>query len=441
VPAASHPALARFQVIQTLQSESVFLARSQGGKLVVIEVLADKALPKEIGDAVAHEASLVAKLSHEAVVQMRAIIQDAGLTAIVHDFVHGVSLQRLLRFTTARGVRLPHEAAMYILERVLSGLAYAHAQSSPIVHGSVSAQSVIVGWDGSALLGGFRMTQMRTIINPAHPVDAVPVSPEQARGAAPTVKSDLFCAALVAMRLATGRTPYGGSPPSSKQRIEAMTEGRLPSLSKMRPDLSLPLRGSLELALEVDPEKRAITAQELLDVVRGSFDPSHGRESLAKVLARWRGELDRSVTPWEKRASIPDEVPRIDPGVPDGALALAMPDDRPSGEGLPVAGLASDVPSSGALPPTEATESVSRLGAVATDALEMPPLPPMRITMPSVPVYGGPPVNIPQAPVKEPIPGSTWAAITAGVVVLMIIFALLMFWWLSGPTPPPPAPH
>jgi serine/threonine protein kinase len=435
----NHPALARFKLLQTLKSESVVLAKSQGGKLVVIHALAENALPREASDAIGREASLVARLSHEAILQMRAVIQEAELTAVVHEFVAGVSLQRLLRFTAARGVRLPNEAAMYILERVMSAIASAHAQKdasgqpSPIVHGSVSAQSVVVGWDGSVKLGGFRMAGMATLANKTEWLEAIPVSPEQARGEAATAKSDVFCAALVAMRLATGRTPYGAFRPSTAERTAAMSEGKIASLSKVRPDLALPLRGSLDVALEVDPDKRTVSAQELLDVVRTSFDAAQGKEALVKVLARWRGQLEKAVTPWEKRASIPDGVLQADADAPEGALALAMPDDRPSGE-LDLGAPAGDAPGSGdgALPPTEAAQSVSRLGETAADALSMPPLPPMRITMPSIPVYGGPVVNIPQEAPKQPVSGGTLAAITAGVFFLMIVFALVMFWWLTG---------
>ena len=126
----------------------------------------------------------------------------------------------------------------------------------------------------------------------------------------------------------------------------------------------------------------------------------------------------------------------------EGALALAMADDRPSADALVAGEQQPDEPwkkdqlPSGEAPlaPTDAGTSLSRVGAAAADALSMP-LPAMRMTMPSLPVYG-PPVGPPPAP-PPPKPFFTGkvAAITMLVVfVLLIGFGVFMLRWLSGPS-------
>ncbi len=139
----------------------------------------------------------------------------AGYAALVSEFVPGVSLQRLLRFATGRGVRLPDVCAMYILERVLTALASAHAvkdaagNPSPVIHRQVVPTNVIVGWDGTVKLADFGLFKMwqiaweRQAFNGSHQQERT-LSPEEAIG----TRSDVYNAALLAVRLATGRTPY-----------------------------------------------------------------------------------------------------------------------------------------------------------------------------------------------------------------------------------------
>src|SRR5262249_4614156 len=161
-------------------------------------------------------------------------------------------------------------------------------------------------------------------------------------------------------------------------------------LAQTRPDVAEPLRNAIDAALEPDREKRKITADELLGAVRANVDLAQGKAALAKLLGRWREQLEtQQVTPWERSASIPDDVPDEETGVlKRGALALAMPDERPSDAALVSASDALNEPwnkgkvpaEETALAPTDPIASLSRVGSIAPDALVMP-LPAMRITM------------------------------------------------------------
>jgi hypothetical protein len=127
----------------------------------------------------------------------------------------------------------------------------------------------------------------------------------------------------------------------------------------------------------------------------------------------------------------------------EAALTLATADERPSG---PMLVSADDVvpksqrdpvpPEEMALPPTEARASMSRVGASASDALSMPPLPPMRIQVPSVPVYGGPAVNLPRT-TAQPTNGRAMAFAMLFLFVVIVVGAVLLFKFLGGPTTPP----
>lgn len=432
----THPALARFAILQEQQPENglvTLLAKSKQGSLVAIKVLLSGSVPDDVGAALGREGSAQAKLTHEAVVNTRAVILESDLSALVTEFVPGISLQRLARFATERNVRLPDDAAWFVMERIFSALTAAHEVG--VVHGTLSPSCVVVGWDGTVKVGDFGLGRMRALASRIFAVNEDPaaapvVSPEEARGAKATDKSDVFCAALVGARLATGRTPFARFRKSSAERMLAMAEGLLVPLSKTRADLPAPLKEMLDRATAVDPAQRA-TARDVRDAIRASFDAARGKESLVKLLGRWRSDLERSLPSWERK-SFTNEAPPAD--VPDGLLALATPDERPSSEMLvgpesnPMIGPSSVPSEEAALAPTEAAVSMSRLGAVAADALAMP-LPAARITMPPVPVYGGPVATLPP-PKEKAFKGPVAALIVGLAFTLLLLGAGVLFWWL-----------
>jgi serine/threonine protein kinase len=450
-----HAALARFTPLQSLASEGgpeVVLARTKSGTLVVVKVLLDRPIPPEVASDLSRETSLGARLTHDAIVQTRAMVLEDEVAALVTEFVPGVSLQRLLRFASHRGVRLPDEAGWYVVERILSALAFAHSQKdheggpSPILHRSVSPGCVVVGWDGTTKIGDFGWTHLRSIIAPLghvgisdHASSTVLMAPEQARGGAVTDRADVFCAALVALRVATGRTPYARYRDSATGVLLAMSEGKVLPLSKTRPDLPAGVREAFDRALAADPQARTVTAQALGDAVRASFDVAKGKAALVRLLERWREQLEKSMTPWEKRASMHDGVVETTE-LREGTLALATADDRPSGDALVTTEQPDEpwrkdfLPSAETpLAPTDAGASLSRVGAAAESAMSIP-LPAMRMTMPSIPVYGphvGPP---PPVVVKPFFTGKVAAAIMFVAFVLLVVAAVFLLKWLSGPS-------
>lgn len=450
-----HASLARFSREQSLTSAGgpeVVLARTKNGTLVVVKVLVDARIPPDVASALSREGSLGARLTHEAIVQTRAMILEDEVAALVTEFVPGVSFQRLLRFAQQRGVRLPDGAGWFVVERALSALAFAHAQRdsagapSPILHGAVAPASIVVGWDGNTKLGEFGWTRLRSILAPlshgvasAHATNTVLMAPEQAQGARLTDRADVFCAALLALRVATGRTPYARYRDTATGVLLAMSEGKVLPLSRTRPDLPLGVRTAIDRALVVDPAARTVTAQEMADAVRAAFDLAAGKKALVKLLDRWREQLEKSMTPWEKRASMHDGAePTTELG--EGALALSMPDDRPSSDALVTTDHPDEPWKKDALPnaeaplaPTDAGASLSRVGAAADSAMSIP-LPAMRMTMPSLPVYG-PPVGPQPPPIEKPFFTGKVAALAVFLVfALLVAGAVYLLRWLSGPT-------
>jgi serine/threonine protein kinase len=309
-PKEEHPrALQGFEILERLGAGGagqVFLARSKAGRLVAIKVLSDsKTRDEAFAEALAREASLCSRLHHPAIVQVRAFVEEEGFAALVFEYVEGVALVRLLRFCASHGVRLPDRAAWHIVERVLAGLAYAHAQhdeqqkEAPIVHRDVSPSNVLIDWSGGVKLTDFGMATMLGV-SPATNLGLVKgtlgcMAPEQARGERVTERADVYAAALLAWRLATGRTPFAKFKKDEMELLRAMRSPKLRPLSALRPDLPEPILTAVARALEPESEKRTLTAEEMRTIVRGNIDVTAGHAELAELLSRWRAALMKTV--------------------------------------------------------------------------------------------------------------------------------------------------
>jgi serine/threonine-protein kinase len=423
------PALSGFEILQRLGAGGVgqvFLAKSKGGRLVAIKVLADG--QKESDEAITREASLCARLQHPSIVQVRALLEDRDFAALVFEYVPGVALARLLRFCSASAVRLPDNAAWHIVERVLAALAYAHSfkdehgQPTPIVHRDVSPANVLVDWTGGVKLTDFGIAKMIGV-SPATRAGLVKgtlgcMAPEQARGDRVTERADVYAAGLLAWRLATGRIPFAKHAKDEFELLRAMRNPRIKPLSVIRPDLPEPLLEAIAAALEPEAEERSITAAELGAKVRASVDVEAGRVELATLLDRWRAGLEKTV----RRAEDDSSNQRTAHTLRYEEVALAFDDD--------------DVPADGPTFEAHALPSEAAiLAAVPSGPDEAPePLPPMRPQEMSSPPP--PPAEIPPLVASRVSPAETtrpparrrrWiAAALLPVAFLLILAAFLL---------------
>jgi serine/threonine protein kinase len=300
-------ALKGFQIQRRLGAGGageVYLALSKGGRPVAIKVLSDaKERDATFAQELVREASLCVRLTHPAIVQVRALLEEEGFAAIVFDYVEGIPLAKLMKLCAARGVRLPDKVAWHIVERVLSGLAHAHKQTdeshapAPIVHRDVSPSNVLIAWTGDVKLADFGIAKMLGV-SPATQYGLVKgtlgcMAPEQARGERVDERADVYAAGLLAWRLATGRNPYASHEKDEIELLRAMRNPRIKPLSALRPDLPGPLALAVSRALSPDAADRDITAAELAAVVRASLDVDAGQLELRDLLVRWRGSLEK----------------------------------------------------------------------------------------------------------------------------------------------------
>lgn len=336
------PELRGFEVLERLGAGgvgSVYLARSRGGRLVAVKMLGDPRAELDAAQkaSLAHEASLAARLSHPAIVQVRAFVQDAGYAALVFEYVDGIPLSRLLRLAAKARARLPDRAAFAIVERVLAALSHAHAYTDdsgaavPIVHRDVSPSNVLLDWEGNVKLTDFGMaklvgTSTGTQLGLVHGTLGC-MAPEQARGESVTERADVYAAGLLSWWLATGRAPFARFSDDEVELLRAMKNPRLAPIDVVRPDLPRGIQGAIRRALAVDPKERTLSAAEFRAVVQDNVDCARGEAELRALLTSSREALE-ALGP-DERSSDGSHAGRLGPTrrYEDGAQAVADDSD------------------------------------------------------------------------------------------------------------------
>jgi serine/threonine-protein kinase len=171
----------------------------------------------------AHEAALLARLSHPNIPRVHRLVDIDGVPAIVMEWLEGQCLHTLLDALPSETRALPPTAAARVALEVARALAHAHGYRAPggaraaIVHGDVSPSNILVTPTGRVILTDFGAATL----NGAGPVCEPGVlvgkwaymAPERLAASRPSPSSDLYSLGLVLFEALAGRPAYTGAEP------------------------------------------------------------------------------------------------------------------------------------------------------------------------------------------------------------------------------------
>jgi serine/threonine-protein kinase len=243
----------------------VHVARHASGRRVVV---------KRLRDTLALDPRLMARLGDEGRVSRRVChpnvvrVYEHGVSAdgtpfIVMEHARGTTLRKLvleqgpLTLARIRG----------LVAQLLAGLAAIH--DAGIVHADIKSNNIIVdtvhGVDHLTIID-FGLARTRTSQGPVNDdgiVVGTPeyIAPEMLRGEAPSVRSDLYSAAIVAYELIVGLTPFGGGDVLEVLRRQISEPIELPAAARAL--LSPQLERVVLRALDKDPARRYPNARSL----------------------------------------------------------------------------------------------------------------------------------------------------------------------------------
>jgi serine/threonine protein kinase len=153
------------------------------------------------------EAEEAARLQHPKLVAVYEARRRNGLSYLAVEHVHGWTLRELLDLSRRAGRRFPVPAAAFIVSELCVALRVLQSQSPPRVHGGIAPEYVYVSRTGRVKLGDYCTAHLiaRTVPGPRElPSELLPyLAPEQARGEAATLRSDVYAVGLILFELLT----------------------------------------------------------------------------------------------------------------------------------------------------------------------------------------------------------------------------------------------
>ena len=208
------------------------------------------------------EAQAAANLAHPNIVAVYDWGQQGGTYFIVMEYVNGRTLADVLR---AEG-KLPPVRAAEISSEVAAALGFAHRNG--VVHRDVKPGNILVTATGEVKVADFGIARVANAGTDSGLTQAGSVmgtaayfSPEQAQGATPDPRSDLYSLGIVMYEMVGGRPPFAGDNPVSiayKQVHEAPVR-----LRDLTPTVPVAYEAIVAKLLAKHPDARYATADDL----------------------------------------------------------------------------------------------------------------------------------------------------------------------------------
>ena len=213
------------------------------------------------------EAQAAANLNHPNIVNVFDWGKHASTYFIAMEYVDGRTLADILR---SNG-HLTSKQAAEIATEVAAALGFAHAAG--LVHRDIKPANILIGTNGSVKVADFGIARALNAPTESNLTQAGAVmgtatyfSPEQAQGAQPDPRSDLYSLGVVMYEMIAGRPPFTGDNPVSiayRQVHDYPTP-----LNQLVADVPRPFEAIVAKLLSKDPAVRYSTADALREDLR-----------------------------------------------------------------------------------------------------------------------------------------------------------------------------
>ena len=270
----------------------------------------------EMGRRFLREAQSAARLNHPNVVTLHEFGEDAGRFFMAMELLEGEDLSR-----TLKRAGLPTlDDKLAIMEQILDGVAYAHAQGvihrdlkPPNIHVQPKGQIKVMDF-GLARLGESEITRAGTVMGTPNYM-----SPEQVRGEKTGPASDVFALGAMFYEIIGGKRAFDAD--SMHAVLYKVTESQPAPLTEICPGVPPVIVTFIWRALAKAPELRYRDAgqmREALELCRRVFDGSVDEETAIAAM----GEAP---TILQTPGDIASTASWVEPGPPTTPAAAPLP--------------------------------------------------------------------------------------------------------------------
>jgi formylglycine-generating enzyme required for sulfatase activity/tRNA A-37 threonylcarbamoyl transferase component Bud32 len=210
------------------------------------------------------EAESLGRLAHPNIVQIFNVGQIESYYFIEMELVDGGDLRNLIHEKQAFSV----EEALPIMKEICRGVALAHEKE--IVHRDIKPANVLLTRDGQCKIADFGIAKdlaVQSHLTHDGALMGTPdyMSPEQCRGLAVTLASDVYSLGAVFYHMLTGKRPFTAKDPMMIV-LQHMNKEVVPP-RRHAPDLPVSYSNIVERMLAKNPKERYGDAGEVLEVI------------------------------------------------------------------------------------------------------------------------------------------------------------------------------
>lgn len=213
------------------------------------------------------EAQAAANLSHPNIVNVYDWGKYEGTYFIAMEYVQGRNLAEILKTNK----QLTPKQAAEIASEVAAALGFAH--EAGLAHRDIKPANVMIGSNGQVKVADFGIARAMNSATESNLTQAGSVmgtasyfSPEQAQGAQPDPRSDLYSLGIVMYEMVAGRPPFTGENPVSIAYKQVHDKPQ--PLNQLVEGVPRPFEAIIAKLLAKDPKLRYPSAHALRDDLR-----------------------------------------------------------------------------------------------------------------------------------------------------------------------------
>ena len=264
----------------------VFLARDLLlDRQVAIKVLfPEYAIDPNFVERFRREAQAAANLSHPNIVNVYDWGKYEGTYFIAMEYVQGRTLAEILKSNR----RLTPKQAAEIASEVAAALGFAH--EAGLAHRDIKPANILIGTSGQVKVADFGIARAMNAATEANLTQAGSVmgtasyfSPEQAQGAQPDPRSDLYSLGIVMYEMVAGKPPFTGE--NAVGIAYKQVHDQPTPLNKIVEGVPRPFEAIVAKLLAKDPKLRYPSAHALRDDLR-RFRNGEQVQALVSAAAR-----------------------------------------------------------------------------------------------------------------------------------------------------------
>lgn len=358
--------LGRYVLLERLASGGmgdVFVAAKPGpvgfGPLVAVKVLREElAGDGQFVDMLIDEANIAKHLNHPNLVSVLDLGEDGGHYFIAMEYVQGITAERLIESSVARGEHLDVCSTLYIGVELCRGLRSVHecrndvGEPLGIIHRDVTPANILLSVDGEVKLTDFGIARARGRV---HQTQAGVLkgkfgymAPEMVRYEKLDARADLFCAGVVLYLLACGRHPVAQAP--VMEAIRLYEQKQIPPPSVFNSAIDPAVDAALMSALEPRPEMRWQSAEAMGEHLHALMMARPESRDQARDPTELLARRVRRVAPEATREPVDQPTRERLLALHRGRPALRV-DDLDTDENRPESEVAEDEPATAPSPP------------------------------------------------------------------------------------------